>query len=123
MLDWSYRLLTEGEQRLLRRLAIFADGFTLADAAPAADMAHPDGEIADRMAALVAKSLVATDRDEPEPRFRLPALTRAYALEKLAESGEGDRIRQCRAASSRALPQPTARRTDVVHKLQFRSNA
>jgi predicted ATPase/DNA-binding winged helix-turn-helix (wHTH) protein len=124
VLDWSYRLLSEGEQRLLRRLAVFADSFTLADAAALfADAAHPESEIADHMAALVAKSLLATNRDEPEPRFRLPALTRAYAFDKLAESGEIDRVARRRAAYSRELPKPANREGNVIHELRFRSGA
>jgi predicted ATPase len=91
-LDWSYRLLGESEQNLLCRLAAFTGSFSLeAVATLAADAAYPESEITDLIAALVAKSLVAANRDGPEPRFRLPAITRAYALEKLAESGEGDR--------------------------------
>jgi predicted ATPase len=131
-LDWSYRLLGDSEQRLLRRLAVFAAGFTLADVAVlAADAVHPESEIAEQVAALVAKSLVATNQDEPEPRFRLPAITRAYALEKLAESGEGDRMARRRAAYSRAQPAPAVRQAcsglrhgdSVVHELRFHSDA
>lgn len=86
--DWGYRLLAEDEQRLLRRLAVFADTFTMADVAEGVDR---DGAIADLMAGLVAKSLVEAIRERPEPRFGLSAVTRAYALEKLIESGEAER--------------------------------
>ena len=45
----------------------------------------------------VAKSLVAADADVSGTRLRLLATTRAYTLEKLAESGEFDAIARRRA--------------------------
>src|SRR5208283_4824264 len=48
-LDWSYQLLSAAEQRVLRRLAIFAGGFTLdAAGAIAADAAQRESEIIDQ---------------------------------------------------------------------------
>ena len=92
-LDWSYRLLTEEEQRAFCRLSVFAGSFTMdAAATVAADPAYTEGEIMDRLVALVAKSLVAADADGSGARLRLLATTRAYALEKLAENGEVDAI-------------------------------
>ena len=44
--------------------------------------------VTDGIANLVAKSLVALDRAETETRWYLLETTRAYALEKLADSGE-----------------------------------
>ena len=88
-LDWSYRLLTEAEQKVLRRLAIFAGSFTLdAAAAVAADPAQPESEIIDQVAELIAKSLVAADVGDAEPRLKLLEMTRAYAFNKLVERGE-----------------------------------
>ncbi len=59
-LDWSYRLLSAAEQKVLRRLAIFAGDFTLeAAGAVAADPAQPESETIDQVGELVAKSLVA----------------------------------------------------------------
>ena len=46
----------------------------------------------DRLADLVAKSLVVADASGTRPRFRLLDTTRAYAIEKLDESGERERI-------------------------------
>jgi predicted ATPase len=92
-LDWSYRLLTEGEQMVLRRLAIFAGGFTLETAgAVAADDIHPEVEVVDQVTELVAKSLVVADVSDAEPRYRLFETTRTYALEKLVKSGEFERV-------------------------------
>jgi len=88
-LDWSYDLLTASEQAVFLRLAIFAGGFTLAAAAAVAGDASQSGdEIVELVLELAAKSLVAAAVDDAEPRFRLLDVTRAYALEKLADSGE-----------------------------------
>ena len=98
-LDWSYRLLTSSEQSVLRRLAIFADAFTLrAATAVAADTSGAENEIVDEVTGLVAKSLVAAERDRTGPRFRLLETTRAYLLRKLAESDESELIAQRYAA-------------------------
>ncbi|KRR22570.1 ATP-binding protein [Bradyrhizobium retamae] len=90
-LDWSYELLPEAEQRLLRRLSIFPAGFTLEAAAALADGSPRtvSATLTD-IAALVAKSLVALDTSAPEGRWRLLETTRAYAAEKLANHGEAE---------------------------------
>ena len=92
VVDWSYRLLSEDEQRFLRALGIFAGGFTVeAAAAVAIDASDAPGEAIDRLADLVAKSLVVADVSGASPWFRLLDTTRAYAIEKLDESGERER--------------------------------
>jgi predicted ATPase len=98
-LDWSYSLLSEAEQTIFRRLAIFAGGFTLeAAGAVAADTDHPAAAVIELAADLVTKSLVRADVNENEPRLQLPETTRAYALQKLADSGECDAIARRHAA-------------------------
>ena len=100
-LDWSYRLLTEEEQRVLRRLSVFAGSFTIdAAAAAAADPSYAESDIVDRVVALVSKSLVTADPVGSFSRLRLLATTRAYALDKLAESGEVDAIARRQAGIS-----------------------
>jgi len=96
--DWSYGLLTELERAGLRRLAVFAGGFAPRDAgAVVADDEIPILEVDDCLARLVAKSLVTADVGGPVPRYRLLETTRAYALEKLAGSGEFDAVARCHA--------------------------
>src|SRR5262249_13554606 len=66
VLDWSYQLLSREEQTVLRRLAVFVGGFTLqAAAAIAADADGTVTDVADRIASLVPKSLVAVDEVAP----------------------------------------------------------
>jgi predicted ATPase/DNA-binding winged helix-turn-helix (wHTH) protein len=88
-LDWSHDLLDPAERKTLRRLAIFAGGFTPeAAAAVVADDASELGTVLDAFANLVAKSLVATDGGSAASRYRLLDTTRAYAARKLVASGE-----------------------------------
>ena len=88
-LDWSYQLLPDTERVLLRRLAVFSGSFSL-DAVNAVTNHGEavEAEIADRVANLVAKSLVTSDFTGDGAYFRLLETTRVYALSKLTESGE-----------------------------------
>jgi predicted ATPase/DNA-binding winged helix-turn-helix (wHTH) protein len=93
VLDWSHSLLSEDEQLFFRNLGIFAGGFTVeAAAAVTRDAAKTRIDAIDRLANLVAKSLVVADVGGITPRFRLLDTTRAYAIEKLDESGEREQI-------------------------------
>src|SRR5436305_1755344 len=92
VIDWSYGLLSEDEQIFFRSLGIFAGGFNVEDAAAVAvDRLMTDVDAIDRLADLVAKSLVVADVSGASPWFRLLDTTRAYAIEKLDESGERER--------------------------------
>lgn len=92
-LDWSYDLLPAAERTVLRRLAIFAGAFSLeAAGAVAAGADLGVSEVIGAVANLVAKSLLAADPGKAITRYRLLETTRAYALEKLAESGERERL-------------------------------
>src|SRR5262245_38267379 len=88
-LDWSYELLPQSERVVLRRLAAFTGRFTLEAAsavASSAEVAAPD--VADCVANLVAKSIVTAEFGGTTVTYRLFETMRAYAQEKLAESGE-----------------------------------
>ena len=93
-LDWSYGVLDEIGQRVLRRLSIFAGDFTLrAAAAVLCDLNLVEEEITEQVLSLAAKSLILVDTCGNEPRYRLFETTRAYAFGKLSESGEVEEIR------------------------------
>jgi predicted ATPase/class 3 adenylate cyclase len=88
LIDWSHDLLAPNERALLRRIAVFAGGFTL----EAAEHVGADGDLAaadvlDLLTQLVEKSLVATEADGG--RYRLLETVREYAQERLAAAGEG----------------------------------
>ena len=91
VIDWSYGLLGEDEQRFFRALGIFAGGFTVeAAAAVAADAAMTHVDAIDPLVELVAKSLVTADVSGAKPRFWLFDTTRAYVLGELRDRGELD---------------------------------
>jgi predicted ATPase/DNA-binding winged helix-turn-helix (wHTH) protein len=92
-LDWSHDYLSEIERVLLRRVAIFVGQFTLEAAIAVAEEAGTDeSEIAGALGNLVDKSLIGFWTSPQGPCYRLLDTTRAYALEKLAASGERDSI-------------------------------
>ncbi len=93
-LDWSYGLLAEHERAVFNRLAIFAGGFTLeAASAVASDDVIDKTEVIELLTHLIARSLVVADTNAAGKRYRLLETTRAYALERLNESSDGDRAR------------------------------
>jgi predicted ATPase len=103
-LDWSYELLPDEERLLLRRVAIFSSGFTLdAAAAVMSDRDNAASYVAEGIANLVTKSLIARDGSAISGRWRLLETIRAYALEKLGESGEFERLARCHAEYYRRL--------------------
>jgi predicted ATPase/DNA-binding winged helix-turn-helix (wHTH) protein len=117
-LDWSYDLLGTQERVVLRRLAIFAGGFTLeAASAVASDAAIDEFAVVDLLSQLVERSLVVADTNDAGARYRLLETTRAYALEKLAETGETDAIRRRHAQYFRdrleSAPDEWLRMSDV----------
>src|SRR5262249_4696546 len=85
-LDWSYEFLPEDERVLLRRLSVFSSVFTLDSASAVAADAKTD--VVEGVANLVAKSLVSADVGGAVVQYRLLDTTRAYAMQKLIESGE-----------------------------------
>ena len=101
MIAWSYDLLTNEEQKLFRRLAIFSGTFTI-DAAE--DICGQNGDpsgtnILDLVASLSEQSLI-TERTAPagEIRFRMLGVVRDHALELLKASGEFDQMSEAHAA-------------------------
>jgi len=92
-LDWSYELLVPIERTVLHRLAIFAGGFTLEAAGAVATTEDLDAPtVVDVLTDLAAKSLLVVEIAESGTQYHLLETTRAYALEKLADSGELDQV-------------------------------
>ncbi|WP_113703550.1 AfsR/SARP family transcriptional regulator, partial [Nonomuraea lactucae] len=87
VVEWSWDLLDEHERVLGRRLAAFSGGATLET------LEKVFGDILDPLGRLVDKSLVVYDSG----RYRMLETIRAYATERLAESGEEDVVRQAHA--------------------------
>jgi predicted ATPase/DNA-binding XRE family transcriptional regulator len=88
-IDWSYALLSETEQTLFRRLAIFRGGVTLEGAeAVCADDSMPADGVAEILVLLVDKSLLNVMSTAESSRYVMLESVRAFALGKLTESGE-----------------------------------
>ncbi|HEY2259469.1 MAG TPA: LuxR C-terminal-related transcriptional regulator [Solirubrobacteraceae bacterium] len=87
--DWSHELLDARERTLLRRLSVFAGGFTLdlAEAVGSHDAIEPMA-VLDLLASLVDKSLVVAEERSGTVRYRLLETVRQYGLERLIEAGE-----------------------------------
>jgi predicted ATPase/DNA-binding CsgD family transcriptional regulator len=98
-LQWSHDLLDEHEQRMLRRLSVFAGGCTL-HAAEAVSGATGDlpAEVLELVASLVDKNLLRqVEGTGGEPRLFMLETIREYALERLAENGEEETVREAHA--------------------------
>jgi len=111
---WSYKLLSEGEKRLFRRLAVFAGGFTIEAAEHVAgdreeiprthagkqnssarkpvvqdscNVSSLRTDIADGITSLAYKSLLVTsEKSGGNSRFRMLEVVREFALETLEAS-------------------------------------
>ena len=106
-LDWSWNLLDEREQVLLRRIAVFAGGCTLqaAIAVCGGDTDMHEETTIGVLTQLVSKSLVVADHDATSVRYRLLETVRAYAQEKLAAADERAAQRQRHVAFMLRLAQ------------------
>jgi predicted ATPase/DNA-binding SARP family transcriptional activator len=104
VVDWSYDLLFEDEQRLFERLAMFLGGCDLAtaEAVCAGDDLVAD-DVADLVQALVDKSLVLAVPVRGSVRFAQLQTLAQYGREKLAERGEAGTFRDAMAAHFAAL--------------------
>jgi predicted ATPase/class 3 adenylate cyclase len=100
LIDWSYDILSDDERSLLRRLSIFAGGWTLEAAEEVCAGVERDNispyDILDLLTQLINKSLVVV-LEQPygrETRYRMLETIRQYAREKLMEAGNGEDVRK-----------------------------
>jgi predicted ATPase/DNA-binding SARP family transcriptional activator len=124
LIDWSYDSLPAEEAALLRRLSVFAAGWTLEAAEAVCDeegcrgkgvgcresellptlhptpYTLPPNDVLDRLTSLVDRSLVLVEPGTREAgggeglRYRMLETVREYAREKLREGGEEEAARQ-----------------------------
>src|SRR5437667_335961 len=109
-IDWSYGLLSEAEQALFRRLAVFVGGCTLEGVEAVCNTKQDLGlDVLEGMASLVDKSLVQQiERPGAESRFVLLDTVREYGLERLAASGEERATKRAHAAYCLVLAEESA---------------
>jgi predicted ATPase/DNA-binding winged helix-turn-helix (wHTH) protein/transcriptional regulator with XRE-family HTH domain len=88
-LDWGYGTLSPEEQRLLRALAVFKSAFPIESASAVAfGQMTARSQVLEPLLSLAEKSFITTDVSGAEVLYRLLHVTRAYAMERLVETGE-----------------------------------
>jgi len=91
-IDWSYDQLSAAEQELLRRLSVFAGGWTREAAEGVCDDPY---DVPDLLASLVDKSLLLRrEEDEESIRYGMLETIRQYGQERLEAAGERTEARQ-----------------------------
>ena len=121
LIDWSYQLLDADERQVFRRLAVFANSWTLEaleavcvikdesrkmkdeepNSHPSSFILHPSSFILhplNTLSSLLDQSVVSQQSGDANQRFGMLETIREYALEKLAASGEESLVRQRHAA-------------------------
>ena len=93
-LDWSYDLLSANERALLRRLAVFAGGWTLegCEAVCGGDGVEAS-DVLDLLTQLISKSLALMETPGDQVRYRMLETVREYGAERLVEANESAAIR------------------------------
>jgi predicted ATPase/class 3 adenylate cyclase len=101
-IQWSHDLLSEREQQLFARLAVFVGGCTLeaAEAVCESDL--------ETLESLLDKSLLRRADDADVPRFWMHEMIRQYAAEELNERGETSELRRRHAEHYLALAERAA---------------
>jgi predicted ATPase/class 3 adenylate cyclase len=102
LIGWSYDMLAEDEQRVLRRVSVFLRGFTLDAAACVCEFGDGDWRTLELLASLVDKSLV-IHGEVDEGRYRLLEPIREYGWDKLGEAGELVDARRLHASAIASL--------------------
>jgi predicted ATPase len=87
-IEWSHGLLSVGDQRLLRRLGAFVDGWTLDAAEAVAGEDAPDVFLG--LENLAAQSMISVDSGG---RMSMASAMREFATEQLASSGDEEETR------------------------------
>nr|WP_303715653.1 NB-ARC domain-containing protein [Kutzneria buriramensis]WKX16187.1 NB-ARC domain-containing protein [Kutzneria buriramensis] len=95
VIDWSWELLSEPEQAVLRRLAVHAEGCTLE---AAEEVCAGDGvdarDVLNLLVRLVDRSLVVAVDGVEGPRYRLLESISAYCVERMREADETEPVRR-----------------------------
>lgn len=107
--DWSHALLAEHERVLLRRLSVFAGGFSLE---AVEQVCAGDGiaseQVIDLLGSLVDQSLVVAEERAGGMRYRLLETVRQYARERLTEAGEAEALAARHCGTFLALAEEAA---------------
>ena len=121
-IGWSYNSLTELEQRVFRRLAVFAGGWTL----PAAQMICSDdtlspAEITEVLYNLTNKSLIMLTESASGAvlRYRILEVIRQFASEQLIEAGESSTLHDRHLAYYLELAETAAPQLHTTQQIEW----
>jgi predicted ATPase/DNA-binding XRE family transcriptional regulator len=89
---WSHDLLDSQAQKLLRRLSVFAGGWSLDDVATVCGPFAEIGDALESVSGLVDQSLVFLDPNHPEARYGMLDVVKEYASRRLMDAGESEEI-------------------------------
>ena len=92
---WSYELLSPGEQETFCRLGVLLDGFTLEAAGAVTGLA--ESETLHRVSSLLDKSLLYRPVHVGPARYAMLEMIREFAVEQLAETGDGRQVAELHA--------------------------
>jgi predicted ATPase/DNA-binding winged helix-turn-helix (wHTH) protein len=121
-LDWSHELLSGDEQKVFRRLAVFAGGFGIEGAQRVAGDEQLDPwQVLQHLSTLVDKSLVLVEGGDP-PRYRLLETARLYGLERLAQAGETEAWLRRHAQATQAILEMAVAQRDMDLMVQEMNN-
>jgi predicted ATPase/DNA-binding CsgD family transcriptional regulator len=106
-ISWSYNLLDAAEQQLFRWLSILVDGCSLRAVetlCTALDQGEAAGQLLDRLASLIDKSLVQqVEQEGQEPHLVMLETIREYGLERLTIKGELEATQRALAALGQSV--------------------
>jgi DNA-binding NarL/FixJ family response regulator len=114
---WSYDLLEDDERAILRAASVFSGGFDLPALCAVAE-ADDDVDVLRVLDSLVRKSLVIAHLGSARTRYSLFETIRAFADERLAETGDREVARDRHAAS---LADAAVRRWELWNGPEWRT--
>jgi predicted ATPase/DNA-binding NarL/FixJ family response regulator len=114
---WSYDLLEDDERAILRAASVFSGGFDLPALCAVAE-ADDDVDVLRLLDSLVRKSLVIAHLGSARTRYSLFETIRAFADERLAETGDREVARDRHAAS---LADAAVRRWELWNGPEWRT--
>jgi predicted ATPase len=108
VIDSSFDLLDDATRIALRRLSVFAGGFTLEAAEAVADAGEDLGaRLLPALNTLVSMGMLNFQPMQDEPRYAMLETLRAYGRERLNASGEAESVRKAHAAYFLVLAEET----------------
>lgn len=93
-IDWSYKLLSEQEQKLFAYLSVFTGGFTLRDVETILGHTMTEKSVPEVIGLILDKSLMQLAVNQgAEDRYQMLVTIQEYAHERLQQRGEETKVR------------------------------